>query len=267
MASGIRKVDDEEWLREQIAISKRMNEEHLAKFDRSFLGVMSKIDAADDGDDRNRNDGGSVTNHPVVQHATLLVATGKFPDHAQALDYLLNTSRGQAHLSRMSKGKDHSTMDRTTELRDVAKAKGGVIAIAKAIIDEQRGYGISEAEFVELATEHAKAQHPELTDAQAFEKLYANPMIWRACNLLKSMPIVADITPLVVGGPDAMHAAMDDTEQSEAYAQLQALGQQRWPNEQSAIQFSRASEARPDLLAKAHVRPVAPASGMYPFPV
>ena len=37
-----------------------------------------------------------------------------------------------------------------------------------------------------VATEHAKAQHPNLTDAAAFAKLYQIPEVWRACELLKS---------------------------------------------------------------------------------
>jgi hypothetical protein len=43
-------------------------------------------------------------------------------------------------------GKD-STMDKTETLRAIAKA-GGIIAVAKAIIDENRSYGITEHEFV-----------------------------------------------------------------------------------------------------------------------
>jgi hypothetical protein len=94
-----------------------------------------------------------------------------------------------------TKRKESSPMDR--ELRAIAKA-GGIIAVAKAIIDENRNYGITEHEFVALATEHAKAQHPELTEAAAFAKLYENPTVWRACNVLKSMPFVADVTPVSV---------------------------------------------------------------------
>jgi hypothetical protein len=157
-----------------------------------------------------------------------------------------------------------SKMDRTTELRDIAK--GGIIAVAKAITDENRSYGITEHEFVALATEHAKAAHPELTEAQAFAKLYQIPEIWRACAVLKSMPFVADVTPLVVGGVDATHEAINSTESSEAYAQLKELGARKWPTATEAQQFANAftDPVNKELAQKAHRRPSATTS--YEFP-
>jgi hypothetical protein len=62
---------------------------------RSFLDILKA--EADDGD----NDDGSLADHPIVRLARLLVASGKFPDHAQALDHLLNTSHGQALIARL----------------------------------------------------------------------------------------------------------------------------------------------------------------------
>ena len=55
----------------------------------------------------------------------------------------------------------------------------------RSIVDESRSYGLDEHEFVALATEHAKAQHPNLTDAQAFANCIEIPEVWRACELLK----------------------------------------------------------------------------------
>jgi hypothetical protein len=164
-----------------------------------------------------------------------------------------------------TKRKESSPMDRTTELRAIAKA-GGIIAVAKAIIDENRNYGISEHEFVALATEHAKAQHPGLTEAQAFAKLYQIPEVWRACNVLKSMPFQVDLTPLVVGGVDATHEAINNTESSEAYAQLKQIGRDRWPTASEAQQFANAftDPANATLAQKAHRRPSATTS--YEFP-
>jgi hypothetical protein len=52
---------------------------------RSFNDFMAKADVADDGDDYA---GDRITDHPVVQAARLLVASGKFGDHGEALDYL-----------------------------------------------------------------------------------------------------------------------------------------------------------------------------------
>src|SRR5258705_9748397 len=59
---------------------------------RQAFAIVTKDDGADD-------DAGDITNqHPVVQAARLLVASGRFGDHGQALDYLLNTATGQALL-------------------------------------------------------------------------------------------------------------------------------------------------------------------------
>jgi hypothetical protein len=154
-----------------------------------------------------------------------------------------------------------SKMDRTTELRAIAKA-GGIIAVAKAITDENRNYGISEHEFVALATEHAKAAHPELSEAQAFAKLYQIPEIWRACAVLKSMPFVADVTPVMVGGEDTR----DLSDQSEAIAQLKQLGARKWPSASEAQQFANAftDPVNRELAQKAHRRPSATTN--YEFP-
>jgi hypothetical protein len=95
MAAGIKKIGDDifnsEWYREQAAIAKRQNREHVARYERSFNGIMAKAGADGDEDDDDRNDGGGASVHPIVQLATLLVASGKFPGHAQALYHLLNT--------------------------------------------------------------------------------------------------------------------------------------------------------------------------------
>jgi hypothetical protein len=146
----------------------------LAETFGQFEAYLEKAD--DDGGDRENGDhdrdgGGGLANHPVVQLARLLVASGKFGDHVQALDHLLNTPRGVA-LVRTHKAatEKESPMDRTQELRDIAKT-GGIIAVAKAMTDENRAYGITEHEFVELATEHAQKLYPDKTSAAAFAAL------------------------------------------------------------------------------------------------
>ena len=152
-------------------------------------------------------------------------------------------------------------MDKSEMLRDIAKA-GGIIAVAKAITDENRGYGITEHEFVELATEHAKAAHPELTEAAAFAKLYEIPEIWRACAVLKTMPFAADLTPLVVGGADTR----DLSDESKAIAQLKQLGRDRWPTASESQQFERAlTDPVNHKLARRAV-PIPQPTTSYPFP-
>jgi hypothetical protein len=262
MAAGIEKLDDE-WLREQREISDRMNKEHIAKFDRSFYGHMAKF--ADD--ERERDDAGTEkrVDHHASTVADLLVESGRFPHRTAALDHLLNSPHGNALLARLHKAEAHtgkeSTMNRTEELRAIVKA-GGVIAVAKAITDENRTYGISEHEFVALVTEHAKAAHPELTDAAAFAKLYENPTVWRACNVLKSMPFVADVTPVMVSGEDTR----DLSDTSKAIEQLKQLGAQRWPTASAAAQFERALTAPENHVLARRAVPLPQATTSFPFP-
>jgi hypothetical protein len=100
-----------------------------------------------------------------------------------------------------------------------------------------------------------------------FRSLYeSEESVRRACQIAKAMPFVADLTPLVVGSPDAMHAAVDDTESSEAYAQLKQIGRDRWPTASEATQFTNAfsDPVNKELAAKAHRRPAATTT--YPFP-
>jgi hypothetical protein len=263
MAAGIEKLDDE-WLREQREISDRMNKEHIAKFDRSFYGHMAKF--ADD--ERERDDAGTEkrVDHHASTVADLLVESGRFPHRTAALDHLLNSPHGNALLARLHKaeahtGKDHPIMDRTTELRDIAKA-GGIVAVAKAIIDENRSYGITEHEFVALVTEHAKAAHSNLTEAAAFAKMYEIPEVWRACNVLKSMPFAANVTPVMVGGEDTR----DLSDTSKAIAQLKQLGRDKWPSASEADQFERAlCDPVNHKLARRAV-PIPQPTTSYPFP-
>src|ERR1700730_12289258 len=183
------------------AIIKQLDDQEIspltgAAYSRTRLPDLDDDDDRVDDDNDDDADLEKQADHYSSTIANLLVESGRFPHRTAALHHLLNSPHGNVLLTRLRKaeahtGKDHSTMDRTTELRDIAKA-GGIIAVAKAIIDENRNYGISEHEFVQLATEHAKAAHPEFTEAQAFAKLYENPTVWRACNVLKAMPFVAE---------------------------------------------------------------------------
>jgi hypothetical protein len=128
---------------------------------------------------------GGASDHHASTVADLLVEAGSFPHRAAALQHLLHKPSGQALLQRMHKTEKELPMDKIEPLRDVVKQRG-LIAVAKSIVAEQRSYGITEHEFVELATEYAKAQHPELSGAQAFAKLYQVPEVWRACRLSRT---------------------------------------------------------------------------------
>jgi hypothetical protein len=80
---------------------------------------------------------------------------------------------------------------------------------------------------------------------------------------------VADITPLVVGSPDAMHSAVSDTEQSEAYRQLEAMAARLratspWLSADQAFARVFENPVHAKLAAKAHRRPAATTSFAQP---
>jgi hypothetical protein len=268
MASGIRKLDDE-WLVQQREISERMNREHIAKFDRSFNGVMAK--AAANGDDRDeldrRNDGGGVSDHHASKVADLLVEAGSFPHRAAALQHLLHKPSGQALLSRMHKAADQTeketpSMSHSEFVQSVVK-QYGIVALAKSMVQDQQSYGLDEYQFTQLATEHAQRVYPNDRPDVAFSKLYqSEESVRRACQVAKSMPFQVDLQPLQVGGESAQ--AVNDP--SEAIAQLKQLGRDRWPSKSAASQFEMAlTDPANHKLARLAV-PIPRATTSFPFP-
>jgi len=167
-----------------------------------------------------------------------------------------------------STSQDTSTMDYKAKLTDLAK-RAGPIAIAKVIVDDDNAYGITEHELTALVVECAKREHPQLTDAQAFVKLFtdqseAGVMLRKAFSVVKAAGAAPyfDLKPQFVGGEDAL----DVDDPSEAIAQLKELGRQKWPTATEAQQFANAfaDPANAKLAAKAHRRPSA--TTVYPFP-
>jgi hypothetical protein len=72
------------------------------------------------------------------------------------------------------KSERESTMNRTQELRDIVKTNG-IIAVAKAMVEEGRGYGLTEEEFTEIATEDAVRKFPDArTPAAAFSQMFTD---------------------------------------------------------------------------------------------
>jgi hypothetical protein len=116
-------------------------------------------------------------------------------------------------------------------------------------------------------TKIAQRLYPDKKADVAFSKLWTGPdgaMLRRACQVIKSMPFQVSLQPMTSGGVDEQRAAVNDTESSEAYKQLQELGRQKWPTASEAQQFARAMTENPALAAKAHRRPAPTTS--YPFP-
>jgi hypothetical protein len=257
-------IYDSGWYREQAAIAKRQNLDHIAKYDRSFNGVMSrgKLDQPRDDD--------AGTEKRVEHHAStvadLLVEAGSHPDRSAALDYLMHSSRGAALLHRMSKAarteKETSMTSHTELVRDVVK-QYGLIAFCKSMVQDQKSYGLDEHQFTRLATEHAQRVYPNDRPDTAFSKLYqSEESVRRACQIAKSMPFQVSLEPLMVGG-DAAQAVNDP---SEAIAQLRQLGARKWPTATEAQQFANAftDPVNRELASKAHVRPSA--NSVYEFP-
>jgi hypothetical protein len=109
-----------------------------------------------DEEEKFENMGREAGEHHASKVADLLVESGKFPDRRQALDHLLHSSRGQALLGRMSKQEDPK-MTPQDKLRDLVK-RAGIVAVAKAIVDERHAYGIDEHEYVSPSTRSAGIQ-------------------------------------------------------------------------------------------------------------
>jgi hypothetical protein len=277
MAMGIRKVGDDsgsvydtEWYKESVVKAERGNREHIAKYDRSFAGIMAKGDAKSqdlaDGD----NDAGTEkrADHHASTIANLLVESGRFPHRTAALDHLLNSPHGNALLARLHKAADQTAKETTMTtshnelVQDIVK-RYGIVALAKSMVQDQKSYGLDEPTFTRLATEHAQRVYLNDRPDVAFSKLYqSEESVRRACQIAKAMPFQVDLTPLVVGGADTQN--VDDP--SEAIAQLKQLGARKWPTATEAQQFANAftDPVNAKLAAKAHRRPSPTTS--YEFP-
>ena len=159
-------------------------------------------------------------------------------------------------------------MDHKTKLSELAK-RAGISAIAKTIVDDDKSFGINEHELTSLVIEAAKHDHPDLTAAQAFTKVFtdqseAGVVLRKSFSVVKAAGAAPyfDLKPQVVGGEDAL----DVDDPAKAIAQLTELGRQKWPTASEAEAFARAFDdpANAKLAAKAHRRP-GPTT-RYPFP-
>jgi hypothetical protein len=268
MAKGINKIDnifDTEWYREQVAIAKRQNLEHIAKHGRTFSAIMAKADAdADDG-------GGGASDHHASKVADLLVEAGSFPHRAAALQHLLHKPSGQALLQRMHKAAEQTerktTMTSThAEFVQSVVKQYGFVALAKSGVQDGKAYGLDESTCTRLATEYAHGVYPSDRPDVAFSKLYEREeSIRRFFAVVKAQTL----EPVMVGGVAATHEAINNTEQSEAYAQLEAMAAKLrasspWFSAEQAFAKVFEDPKNGKLAAKAHVRPSPTTS--YEFP-
>jgi hypothetical protein len=143
-------------------------------------------------------------------------------------------------IKRFSETAKESTMSTSEHLDDIMKHRGP-IALAKYIC-ESGAHGISESAFTAAVTRHAQAQHPNLTEAQAFAKVYENESVWRACAVLKAAEFAAfDVKPIVVYGDDARDVD-NATAAVRAYEEIVRIGREKFPYLPPAIQFARIFE-------------------------
>jgi hypothetical protein len=222
---------------------------------------MAKADDDGDHDAGDRGDGSGLANHPVVHLATLLIGSGKFANYGDAFHHLLNTSSGAALLHRTRTHKAKDTTMSTSEHLDAIMKRFGPVQFAKHIVETGKS-PCSEHELTAALTKAASEQHPELSPAQAFAKLYENASVWQAIAIAKSMPFQVSLEPLVVGGADTR----DLSDESEAIAQLKALGARKWPSASEADQFERALTAPENHKLARRAVPIPPATTSFPFP-
>jgi len=143
----------------------------------------------------------------------------------------------------------------------------GLHAVAKSVVEQGRA-PCTEAEFTAVVTEYAKGEHPELSAAAAFTRLYeSDALVRQAFQVAKAnsfAEVAMDMTPTVISGGEWR----DDADAAEAMAQLAEIGRKMAPAATAAKQFALAFEDPKNsaLAQRAHRRPTAPAGSAYQYP-
>ena len=214
--------------------------------------------------DNDGADGGVPKKHSIT-FDTVDGARMKFPSERALPEWLAIQSR-----IRKSTSEESNSMSTTPEqkLSDIVK-RAGITAVAAQIVKADSAFSIDEHTLTQLTIEHAKREHPQLTDAQAFAKVYSaqdegGVILRKAFNVVKAAGAAPyfDLKPQFVGGEDAL----DVDDPSKAIAQLTEIGRQKWPTASEAQQFENAfsDPANAELARKAYRRPAA--TTVYPFP-
>jgi hypothetical protein len=171
--------------------------------------INKELDDEGDDDHERDDDGGDDDTEKRVDHhastvADLLVEAGSFPHRAAALRHLLHKPSGQALLSRMNKKE-------TVPMKDTVLTimKDGSIAGVCAAIVAKGSTTISQDDLVAAASKVAHERWPELSESQAFAKVYADPtegrVLRQAIDVAKASLAETMLGPglpvQVVGGP------------------------------------------------------------------
>jgi hypothetical protein len=222
----------------------------------------------DSDEERLDDDSGSGSGNRVDQLADQLVEAGNGTvSREDALSYLLHTASGRALAERMagkratSKGKAF-TMNRSEQVRAVVRKAGGIMPLCKRIAATGTST-ITEHELTSLLVDAAKREHPDLSDAQAFAKMFG-----AATPQGETLRKAVHVTKVAqVGGDDDG----DDDDAAAALQKLHRLAEQHQrdnpaltPDQSFARVFADPRNAA--LAQRAHRRPVANEKMLYPFP-
>jgi hypothetical protein len=198
-----------------------------------------------DGD----GDGGVPKKHRSITFDTVDGERMKFPNERSLAEWLAIQSR-----IRKSTSEDPNPMSFEDKIRDIAKREG-VVVIAKIMVADNRSYGISESELVDLISNHERRDGE--SPAQCFTRQYEaynddGAALRKAIAIAKNMPFEDD------------SEARAEADSRAAMAELTAIGKQRWPSLTKAQQFARAYECNGALAKRATRRPSPSTS--FPFP-
>jgi hypothetical protein len=238
---------------------------------RSFNAVYARMAAeaaiakslADD--ERGDDGGGDVDVTKAHEHR------GHHELAASLVQHLHDALERRREAHGYQKSAKETPMSHNELVRSVIK-QYGLTSFCKSMISDEKSYGVSEHDLVDLISEEAQVAFPSLSKAQAFEKFYTEASE-RGVTLRKAVAIAKDATfaevvlgpgfaPQVVGGADAQN--VDDP--AEAVAQLKQLGARKWPTASEADQFERAlCDPMNHKLARRAV-PLPQATTNYPFP-
>jgi hypothetical protein len=234
-------------------------------YDQNEIGRLLRkaVEVIADHDDASDDQAPVSDHHHASTIANLLVEAGSHPNRSAALHHLLHSARGQALLSRMNK-KDEP-MDTIYSIMKSA----GVGATCAAIVAKGTTT-ITQDAIVDAVSKVAHERWPELTEAQAFDKIYSDSggegrVLRQAIDVAKAAVFeVAGLPVQVVGGADAR----DVDDPSAAIAALHELGRKLYPQLTEAQAFDKVftDPKHAALAAKAHRRPSPYAHGAYPHP-
>jgi hypothetical protein len=224
-----------------------------------YLQIFSKAAADDGDDDAGGGDTQHITNqHPVIAAARLLVASGRFGDHGQALDFLLNKPGGRALLARLKAADPQPAKESTMDSLTAIMKSTGIAATCAAIV-QKGSTAISEEEIVSAVTKIAAERYENMSPAQAFAKIYTASgdearVLHKAIEIAKLSAF--DVKPIEVGFEDA-YTTSELTAAVRASEEIVRIGREKFPFLSAAQQYARVFEDSnyAALAAQVHRRP------------